>query len=297
MGQLLVIVLGLYISFLPIGMCVSALFARRPDDINRLYFSDLVGAALACLVVVPLIATIGPVSIIALAGILLLGVGVHLADVQWRTAAGRALQPSELPSSPFSSPSSCSSPVPLRTSAPRRARGSGPAPTSQPRSGVPCSEWMRSNSPRSRCSATTYGTWGSAIWPWDGDPASLDRFDDDVRSVPFAALGTPPERMLIIGAAGGHEIEALIHFGAEQIDAVELNPATAGLLRGKYAEYTSNLTDRPEVNYVVGDGRSYLAKSDNDYDHQLRARQLRGIECRCPAERSCCRRATSTPAR
>ncbi|MGA7759980.1 MAG: hypothetical protein WCA57_19225, partial [Ilumatobacteraceae bacterium] len=57
-----------------------------------------------------------------------------------------------------------------------------------------------------------------------------------------------------------------IHFGAEQIDAVELNPATADLLRGKYAEYTSNLTDRPEVNYVVGDGRSYLAKSDIDYD-------------------------------
>ena len=35
-GQLLVIALGLYVSFLPIGMCVSALFARRPDDINRL---------------------------------------------------------------------------------------------------------------------------------------------------------------------------------------------------------------------------------------------------------------------
>jgi hypothetical protein len=264
MGQLLIIALGLYISFLPIGMCVSALFARRPDDINRLYFSDLVGAALACLVVVPLIATIGPVSIIALAAIMLLGVGIHLADVQWRTAAGRAaaagaavfaillavvvFQPGAAPD--------------IRTEESKGIR---------PDTNVAASEWsalFRVDAVELPEITVLYhdGTWGSAIWPWDGDPASLDRFDDDVRSVPFAALGTPPERMLIIGAAGGHEIEAAIRFGAKQIDAVELNPATAGLLRGRYAEYTSDLTDRPEVNYVVGDGRSYLAKSDDDYD-------------------------------
>ena len=28
------------------------------------------------------------------------------------------------------------------------------------------------------------GLWGSAIWPWDGDPASLGRFDTDDRSSP-----------------------------------------------------------------------------------------------------------------
>ena len=258
------IALGLYVSFLPIGMCVSALFARRPDDINRLYFSDLVGAALACLVVVPLIATIGPVSIIALAGIMLLAVGVHLADVQWRTAAGRAAAAGAavfavllavVVFEPGAAPD-------IRTEESKGIR---------PGTDVAASEWsalFRVDAVDLPGITVLYhdGTWGSAIWPWDGDPASLDRFDDDVRSVPFAALGTPPERMLIIGAAGGHEVEAAIHFGAEQIDAVELNPATAGLLRGKYAEFTSNLTERPEVNYVVGDGRSYLAESDDDYD-------------------------------
>jgi formylglycine-generating enzyme required for sulfatase activity len=88
-GQLLVIALGLYVSFLPIGMCVSTLFSRRPGDINRLYFSDLAGAALACLFVVPLIATIGPVSVIAVVAIMLRATGIHLADVSWRSAAGR----------------------------------------------------------------------------------------------------------------------------------------------------------------------------------------------------------------
>lgn len=264
MGQLLIIALGLYVSFLPVGMCVSALFARRPKEINRLYFSDLAGAALACLVVVPLIATIGPVSIIALAGIMLLGIGLHLADMAWRSNAGRivgigagvvAIGLAVVVAQPELAPD-------IRTEQSKGVRRS---------SDMDSSEWsalFRVDAQELPGLTVLYhdGTWGSAIWPWDGDPASLTRFDDDVRSVPFAALGSPPERMLIIGAAGGHEIEAAIHFGAKQIDAVELNPATADLLRGTYADYTSNLTERPEVNYVVGDGRSYLARSGDEYD-------------------------------
>ncbi len=263
-GQLLVIALGLYVSFLPIGMGVSALFSRRPGEINRLYFSDLAGAALACLVVVPLIATIGPVSVIAIVAVMLVATGVHLSDISWSSSTGRALgiggvvvgivllavvvRPGVAPD--------------IRTEESKGVRPSTP---------LSSSEWsalFRVDALELPQNTILFhdGIWGSAIWPWDGDPASLTRFDDNDRSVPFAALGAPPERILIIGAAGGNEIEAAIHFGAKQIDAVELNPATADLLTGKYAEYTSNLTERPEVNYVVGDGRSYLARSNNEYD-------------------------------
>lgn len=263
-GQLLVIALGLYVSFLPVGMCISALFARRPGDINRLYFSDLAGAALACLVVVPLIATVGPVSVIALVAVMLVAAGVHLLDVDWRSRAGTmgaiagvvtvamllfvVAEPDVAPD--------------IRTE-----ESKGVRPDTQ----LASTEWsalFRVDALELPANTILYhdGIWGSAIWPWDGDPTSLTRFDDNDRSIPFATLGAPPERILIIGAAGGNEIEAAIHFGAERIDAVELNPATADLLRGEYAEYTSHLTERPEVNYVVGDGRSYLARSDNAYD-------------------------------
>ena len=263
-GQLLVIALGLYISFLPVGMCISALFARRPKDINRLYFSDLAGAALACLVVVPLIATIGPVSVIAIVAIMLVATGLHLSEVDWRTAAGRIAAVSTaagvlllliVVARPGTAPE-------IRTEESKGVR---------PGMQLASTEWsalFRVDALALPENTILYhdGIWGSAIWPWDGDPTSLTRFDDNDRSIPFAALGDPPERILIIGAAGGNEIQAAIHFGAKQIDAVELNPATADLLEGQYAEYTSQLTERPEVNYVVGDGRSYLARSDNAYD-------------------------------
>ena len=72
--------------------------------------------------------------------------------------------------------------------------------------------------------------------------------------------------MLIIGAAGGNEIQASLFYGAGQIDAVELNPVTVSLLRGEFADYSGNLTEQPNVNYVQGDGRTFLARSDDEYD-------------------------------
>ena len=242
-------------------MCVSALFARRSDDINRLYFSDLAGAALACLVVVPARRhDRARLDHRRCRRSCSLAVGIHLTGTTHKAAlAVGARRP------PRCSASSSSCPTPPRRSAPRRARASVRTRRRQ------ASEWsalFRVDAAAFPDNTVLYhdGIWGSAIWPWDGDPASLDRFDTDDRSIPFAALGEPPERVLIIGAAGGNEIAASIHFGAEQIDAVELNPATAGLLRGKYAEYSGHLTERAEVNYVVGDGRSYLARSDEEYD-------------------------------
>ena len=72
--------------------------------------------------------------------------------------------------------------------------------------------------------------------------------------------------MLIIGAAGGHEVLASLYFDAGHIDAVELNPVTYELVTDKFADYDGHLAENPHVNYVNGDGRSYLARSDKKYD-------------------------------
>ena len=71
---------------------------------------------------------------------------------------------------------------------------------------------------------------------------------------------------MIIGAAGGHEILASLYFKAAHIDAIELNPVTYRLVTDDFADYSGHLADIPNVNYVNGDGRSYLARSDDTYD-------------------------------
>ena len=83
---------------------------------------------------------------------------------------------------------------------------------------------------------------------------------------PFDVLGEPPDNVMIIGAAGGHEILASLYFDADNIDAIELNPLTYELVTDDYADYAGHLAEQPGVNYVNGDGRSFLARSDDEYD-------------------------------
>src|SRR5690606_4711674 len=85
--------------------------------------------------------------------------------------------------------------------------------------------------------------------------------------LPFRVLGDePPARELIIGSAGGQEILTSLYFKAPNIEAVELNPVTTSLLTDHFADYTGHLPERPEVHLTQGDGRSYLARQDGQYD-------------------------------
>ena len=72
--------------------------------------------------------------------------------------------------------------------------------------------------------------------------------------------------MLIIGAAGGHEVLASLHFDAAHVDAVELNPVTHSLVERRFAAYAGHLADRPDVSWLQGDGRSFLARTHHTYD-------------------------------
>ena len=96
------------------------------------------------------------------------------------------------------------------------------------------------------------GLWGSAIWRYDGTPATTDRFVTDSRQIPFAAAATTRPRVLIIGAAGGNEIQASLIYGAGHVDAVELNPVTVSLLRGEFADYSGNITRAPRRQLRAG---------------------------------------------
>ena len=260
--QLVVLCLALFAPFFCVGVAISSLFARSPQRINRLYFADLLGAGLACAVVVTLIGTIGPPATIFLAAAILAGTGLLIA-VRMRhrllpvvgaltlVLAAAVVAPSVLPDP--------------------RVEPSKTDPTDE---GFLFGRW----SPIFRVDVAEFGTEllilfhdgliGSNIYGWDGERESLDafEFDEDIRSIPFETLGRAPEDVAIIGAAGGHEILASLHFEAAEIDAIELNPVTHDLVTDRFADYSGQLADQPGVNYVNGDGRSFLARSDEAYD-------------------------------
>ncbi|HEV2311458.1 MAG TPA: hypothetical protein VGU73_13125, partial [Acidimicrobiia bacterium] len=112
------------------------------------------------------------------------------------------------------------------------------------------------------------GLLGTAIYHWNGRQASLAGFDfpHDERSLPFDVSDTTPQHTLIIGAAGGKEVLTSLYYHVGHVDAVELNPVTWSLVTSHFANYDGHLAQHPGVNYVKGDGRSYLKRSDKRYN-------------------------------
>ena len=266
LGRLLLICLMLFASFVSVGVMIASLFGRRSHDIGRLYMADLLGAGLACAVVVYLAATIGPPAIIFLAGTTLAAVGlwtaVRLAGFTFAPSKGVLV----------------GAPLVLLMLGGTVFHNRLPDPTvddSKPdRLGILTRDW----SPVFRVDVTDWddrhllyhdGLLGSNIYRFDDDIETTGErlgFDTNDRRLPFEVLGGAPDDVMIIGAAGGHEILASLYFDAAHIDAIELNPVTHSLVTGKFADYAGNIAENPRVNYVNGDGRSFLARADGRYD-------------------------------
>ncbi len=263
-ARLLAMSLSLTAVFFVVGVLLAKLIVAEAHDVRRLYFWDLTGAALACLLAVPLQATIGPPAMIVGSTGLLAVLGVvaasgtsdrrtRRAGVAWTALGAVAVVIGAVVTGGLE----------VRADETKTLRGDAD---------VEAGDWgavFRVDATKGFGDNYVLhhdGLWGSAIWRYDGTPATTDRFATDNRQVPFAAAANEQPHVLIIGAAGGHEIQASLTYGAGQIDAVELNPVTVSLLRDTFADYAGNITEHPDVNYVQGEGRTYLARSDETYD-------------------------------
>ena len=260
LARLVLMCVVLFASFIAVGVVLATLFGRRSDQIGRLYFADLLGAGLACAVVVWFIGSIGPPATILLAGLIMALAGTRIAlRRRPRIVAPLGGAMAVLLAIGVVFPSL----LPYQRTDESKAdlRDSG-------------HEWdwspvFRVDAVAAVPNALTLihdGLLGSAIYRFDGNPRSLTRFDSDPRSFPFAAEGSPPGNVLIIGAAGGNEVLASLYYNAGHIDAVELNPVTHHLVTKTFADYDGHFADNPKVNYVTDEGRSYLARSDQKYN-------------------------------
>jgi spermidine synthase len=94
----------------------------------------------------------------------------------------------------------------------------------------------------------------------------LARFDHNERALPFRTLARPPGNVVIIGAAGGHEILAALRFASEHVHAVELNPVTVDLVRRHFADYVGHIATNPAVEIANDEGRSWMARHAGPFD-------------------------------
>ena len=256
-----VICFAIFATFIAFGIIVSVLLGRAREGVSRIYFSDLIGAGLGCVLAIPLITRLGPPRVIMLAALIFALVG--LASCRPKSALfGFAVL--------VSAGAGGDGRVGRRAARhPHRRRQAAHAEDALHGVGARCSASTSSNSARRRrtISSSTTAPSDPGIRRFDGNPASIaDYYAKDPRSIPFDVLGNPPPHELIIGSAGGNEILASLANHVPDIEAVELNPVTVSLLTNHFADYTGHLTKRPDVHLHLGDGRSYLARHKTKYN-------------------------------
>jgi len=79
-------------------------------------------------------------------------------------------------------------------------------------------------------------------------------------------LGQQPRSVLVIGSGGGKDVWCALRAGASHVDAVEVNPTTARIGREEYAKTNGMLFRRPQVTLVNAEGRSFVKRTNTQYD-------------------------------
>ena len=262
--MLLVLCLCLFICFVPAGIISATLFSRRPEGIGGLYFSDLLGAGIACAVVIYVISSLGaPATVMLAVAVMATGAFVVATRQARRPLAAVAavlvavgvfltIGPGHLPDQRLDASKTAIPPGSLITS-----------------NWGPVFRVDIGDAPGHPDFANLYhdGILGASIERWDGTRGFLSRYDfpQDSRSLVFRVLGAPPSQEAIIGAAGGHEVLTSLYYGAQHVDAVELNPVTVHYVTTTFANFDGHLAQNPHVSYINADGRSFMARTPKQF--------------------------------
>ncbi len=106
---------------------------------------------------------------------------------------------------------------------------------------------------------------GSTMVRYSGDPLDVAWLKREVAYLPFVVDQADTHNVLILGAGAGKDVLMAHLAGADAITAVEINPQMVALTRDD-ADYNGGIFDLDGVQTEVMDARSYVERSDAQYD-------------------------------
>ncbi|MGZ3449002.1 MAG: spermine/spermidine synthase domain-containing protein [Polyangiales bacterium] len=80
-----------------------------------------------------------------------------------------------------------------------------------------------------------------------------------------ATRKAPPD-MLVIGTGGGLDVRTALHFKARHVDGVDINPTIVEAVRGPWNDFAGGLYHRPDVSITIAEGRHFLRRSEKKWD-------------------------------
>lgn len=268
--------------YLLIGLFLSSVFARRPQDSPRLYAADLLGAAVGTVAVLPLISLTGVfAAILWLAALSLLPALALLRGHQGRLGgvamASGAFAIAALLLAQRTGGLLTLDMAGIRSAAPDKTLVRVLQDPSQQARIVETvwSPFARLDVVETRQAQQklifTDGGAGSYMYRLEAGStghvdqalAELSPLKEVLEFVPFT-IGSNDD-ILVLGAGAGRDIVLALLAGGAHITAVEINPAMVDLVR-RYAAYNGAILDRPKVTTVVADGRSFVEQTQAHYD-------------------------------
>jgi spermidine synthase len=259
--RLSAIYLASAVPFFITGLEFSILFARESRHISRLYGADLMGGALACLGIVPLLNWLGGPNTILFAGVM-----ASIAGAAWATNANLRKLTLGLAA------------VLLLVIAANRsgrlidvvyAKG-----VFRDKAWVEFARWnaiSRVEVDRQGEAKTVVIDADASTYIMNADPKQWEgsEWQADLMSAPPALANVlrPRGDFAIIGPGGGVDVLRAVANGSPSVTGIEINPIIANtVMRGRYADYSYHLYERPEVHIEVTDGRSFVRNAKQNFD-------------------------------
>lgn len=263
------------------GLFLSIVMARRALDIGRVYFFNLLGSGVGCVLVYPLLRPFGIEAIIAGCAALAALVALWLA---WPLRGkARALTSAFALAALLAIPAAESlfpfQPDPrdlfgmARTALQEEAAAKGHESSPQleyaawdPVSRVEVYDFPgRFGKLNDRAPIRFFvqdGGAGSFLFDLrDNEDLSRTLFEGTIYGAAYMLSDEPKERVLVIGLGGAPDIFTALHHGAKEIVGVEINQSTIDVVGKAYADFIGDPYGRPNVRIIHGDGRSFVERS------------------------------------
>lgn len=264
------------------GCVMSSIISRKSNLVQKLYFFDLMGAGLGCLVVVFLISKLGGPGIMVLSSVLsalaalvssfgfqgagkrktsfgvlayilvlfiIMGFSGFIFTIPLPSNKALNYYVNEHNSEILFSAWNSFSRVDAFTPVPKYTWGLSPKYTGE----IP-----------DQIGITIDGDGFTSIVNFDGDWDKIDFPQYTLGSLVHYLNGEGSA--LIIGAGGGIDVLSARKYGAKKIDAVEINPAITYLAEEKFKEYSGGLFHTPGINIITAEGRNFIARSNDKYN-------------------------------
>ena len=260
-GRLTALYLAAAIPFFLTGLLFAVVFARETSRIPRLYGADLCGGAMACLAIVPLLNWVGGPNVVLVAGAMMAAAGSIWAESgsRRRNAGLLSLAMVALIGANYSG----------RLIDVVYAKGMfrDPAWVEFARwnalSRVEVDRQGQAKVVVIDADASTY-IMNADLTHWKGT-----EWERNLMAAPPALANVlrPHGDFAIIGPGGGVDVLRAVANGSASVTGIEINPIIATtIMRGRYADYSQHLYERPDVHIQVTDGRSFLRSTPQSFD-------------------------------